>query len=32
MTISKVLLIERWQNEEDRLHFVQGLKSAGLPE
>jgi tetratricopeptide (TPR) repeat protein len=32
MTISKVLMIERWQNEEDRLHFVQGLKRAGLPE
>ena len=32
MTISKMLMIERWQTEEARNHLVTGLKTAGLPE
>jgi TolB-like protein len=32
MTISRILMIERWPSEEARHHFVQGLINAGLPQ
>lgn len=32
MTISKVLMIERWKTDEHRDHLITGLRKAGLPE
>jgi adenylate cyclase len=32
MTISKMLKIERYQTEQGRNHFAEGLRKAGLPE